>query len=390
MTPERYEQVCKICYDALELEVSQRAAFLDRACGDDESLRQKVEVMLANEDRLKSFLDKPALAVAAQALAEDRGRSSVTTTQFGATAPVGTGLTLPDFGSSPVASICVGDYRVLRKLGEGGMGVVYEAEQQHPRRPVALKVIRGGRLAGEYQVKLFQREVQALARLKHPGIAAIYEAGRTDDGQHYFVMELVHGIPLLDYVKGRRLTGMQAPSNIRQRLELFLKICEAISYAHQRGVIHRDLKPANILVVDESEGQSPDGQGVSRVEIKVLDFGLARITDEDGAGASGLSQAGQVRGTLPYMSPEQVCGDPDQIDVRADVYALGVILYELLTERLPYELEHATLPEAIRVICEEEPKRVNRALGESRDRQSRKTEQIDRDIEAIALKALEK
>ena len=188
---------------------------------------------------------------------------------------------------------------------------------------MALKIIRGGRLVDEYQVKLFQREAQALARLKHPGIAAIYEAGCADDGQHYFVMELVRGIPLLDYVKGRRLRGAQAPSNIRRRLELFLKICEAISYAHQRGVIHRDLKPANILVADESEGQSLDGPGVSRVEVKVLDFGLARITDEDGAGASGLSQAGQVRGTLPYMSPEQVRGDPDQIDVRADVYALG-------------------------------------------------------------------
>jgi len=191
-------------------------------------------------------------------------------------------------------------------------------------------------------------------------------------------------------VKGPRLTGAQSPSNIRQRLELFLKICEAISYAHQRGVIHRDLKPANILVADESDGQGLDGPSVSRVEIKVLDFGLARITDEDGAGASGLSQAGQVRGTLPYMSPEQVRGDHDQIDVRADVYALGVILYELLTERLPYDLEHVTLPQAIRIICEEAPKPLNRAWGESRDRERKKTERIDRDIETIALKALEK
>src|SRR5262249_19100948 len=154
-------------------------------------------------------------------------------------------------------------------------------------------------------------------------------------------------------------TGAQAPSNTRQRLELFLKICEAIIYAHQRGVIHRDLKPANILVADESYksgAQSLDGASVSRVEVKVLDFGLARITDDDGDGASDLSQAGQVRGTLAYMSPEQVRGDPDQIDVRADVYALGVILYELLAERLPYDLEHVTLPQAIRIICEETPK----------------------------------
>ena len=202
----------------------------------------------------------------------------------------------------------------------------------------------------EFQVKLFRREAQALARLKHPGIAAIYEAGRTNDGQHYFVIELAPGVPLLDYVKGRRLTGAQAPCNVRRRLELFIKICEAISYAHQRGVIHRDLKPANILVADESEGRVLDGQSVSRVKIKVPDFGLARITDEDGAVASGLSQAGQIRGTLPYMSPEQVRSDPNQIDVRADVYALGVILYELLAERLPHDLEHVAPPQAIRII----------------------------------------
>src|SRR5262249_9222945 len=131
------------------------------------------------------------------------------------------------------------------------MGVVYEAEQQRPRRPVALKVIRGGQFVDEYQIKLFKRETQALARLKHPGIAAIYESNLTEDGWHYFVMELVRGVPLLDYVKGQRLTGTQAPTGIRQRLELFLKICDAISYAHQHGVIHRDLKPANILVADE-------------------------------------------------------------------------------------------------------------------------------------------
>ncbi|MBO0800427.1 MAG: serine/threonine protein kinase, partial [Blastocatellia bacterium] len=275
-------------------------------------------------------------------------------------------------------------------LGRGGMGVVYEAVQRHPRRNVALKVIRGGRLVDDYQVKLFRREAQALARLKHPGIAAIYEAGRTDDGQHYLVMELVRGIPLLDYVKGRRLTGKQPSSNIRRRLELFLKLCEAISYAHQRGVIHRDLKPANILVAEESEGQAHNGPGVSRVEVKILDFGLARITDEDGVGASGISQAGQIRGTLPYMSPEQIRGDSNQIDVRADVYALGVILYELLAERLPYDLEHVNLLQAIRIICEEDPKLLSRARDESRDRESRKTEKIDRDVETITLKALEK
>jgi serine/threonine protein kinase len=225
-----------------------------------------------------------------------------------------------------VASVFVGDYRILRKIGEGGMGVVYEAEQQRPRRPVALKVIRGGRLVDEYQVKLFQREALALARLKHPGIAAIYESDLTEDGRHYFAMELVRGVPLLNDVKGRRLTGTQATIGIRQRLELFLKICDAISYAHQRGVIHRDLKPANILVADESERQSIGGSSVSRVEVKVLDFGLARITDADGTGASAMSEIGQIKGTVPYMSPEQIRGNPGEIDVRTDVYSLRVIL----------------------------------------------------------------
>jgi serine/threonine protein kinase len=132
------------------------------------------------------------------------------------------------------------NYKIISLFGKGGMGVVYEAEQQHPRRHVALKVIRGRRPVDEFQVKLFRREAQAPARLENPGIAAIYEAGCADDGQHYLVMELAHWTPLLDYVKGRRLTGTHAPSDIRWRLELFLKICEAISYAHQRGMIHRD------------------------------------------------------------------------------------------------------------------------------------------------------
>src|SRR5262245_43651731 len=388
MTPERWRHIERLYHAALERGADEQAAFLSEACDGDEALRVEVESLLRRDASAERFFEAPALEVAAHLQVEEQTAETFDTLIHTNSDPF-----KPGSGSSPVSSIFIGDHRIFRKLGEGGMGVVYEAEQQHPRRLVALKVIRGGRLVDEYQIKLFQREAQALARLKHPGIAAIYEAGRTGDGQHYFVMELVRGIPLLDYVKGRRLTGAQAPSNIRRQLELFLKICEAISYAHQRGVIHRDLKPANIMVADESyksEGQSLDGPVVRRVEVKVLDFGLARITDEDGAGASGLSQAGHVRGTLPYMSPEQVRGDHDQIDVRADVYALGVILYELLTERLPYDLEHATLPQAIHIICEQAPKPLSRAWGESSDRESRKTERIDRDVETIALKALEK
>ncbi|HYW74101.1 MAG TPA: protein kinase, partial [Pyrinomonadaceae bacterium] len=385
MELDRWEQIERLYHEALELAPDARGTFLAQACGGDEEMRREVASLLHHDGGPAIFFDAPMLEFAAQLRTEEP-----TAEMFDPLSPLSNGFTTPESESPPAPPVFIGDHRILRKLGEGGMGVVYEAEQQNPRRHVALKVIRGGRLADEYQVKLFRREAQALARLKHPGIAAIYEAGRTDEGRHYFVMELVRGIPLLDYVKGGRLTGSQAPSGIKQRLELFLEICGAISYAHQRGVIHRDLKPANILVVDESEGQGLGDSTVSRVELKVLDFGLARITEEDGAGASGLSQAGQVRGTLPYMSPEQVSGDPGKIDVRTDIYALGVILYELLAERLPYDFEHAALPQAIRIICEEDPKPLSRARSELRDRESGKAERIDRDVETITLKALEK
>jgi eukaryotic-like serine/threonine-protein kinase len=375
MDATRWEQIKEIYSHALDLSLEERENFLAEAWVGDDDLRREVETLLVAHAEAGTFLQAPTIEVAAQ---------DIVTDEFASTAAA----------ESPAAPQLIGrelaNYKIISLLGKGGMGVVYEAEQQHPRRLVALKVIRGGRLVDEFQIKLFRREAQALARLKHPGIAAIYEAGCADDDQHYFVMELVRGIPLLDYVKGRRITGSHAPSNIRRRLELFLKICEAISYAHQRGVIHRDLKPANILVVDESDGRGLVRPGVNRVEVKVLDFGLARITDEDGAGASSLSRSGPIRGTLPYMSPEQIRGDSGQIDVRVDVYALGMILYELLAERLPYDLEHVTLPQAIRIICEDDPKPLSRAWGESQDRKSRKMEKIDQDVETIALKALEK
>lgn len=254
-------------------------------------------------------------------------------------------------------------YRILGKLGEGGMGVVFEAEQQTPRRRVALKVIRGAKFADPYRLHLFRREMQTLARLTHPAIAAIYDAGRTDDGQHYYAMELIRGRSLTDHALGRTAAGPGHILSLRERLALFQRICEAVSYAHQRGVVHRDLKPSNILV---------DGEG----NPKILDFGLARLLEGDEPGATIMTQSGQMLGTLPYMSPEQARGETDKLDVRTDVYSLGVILYELLAGRLPYDVTRKPLYEAVRTICEAAPDPLPRG--------------VPAEAAAITLTALEK
>jgi tetratricopeptide (TPR) repeat protein len=216
------------------------------------------------------------------------------------------------------------------------MGSVYEALQDKPDRKVALKVIKSG-VTSEEALHRFEQESHLLGRLHHPGIAQIFEAGTADTGegpQPYFAMELIQGLTLRRYAERSGLT-------IRQKLEIIAGVCDGVHHAHQKGIIHRDLKPGNILV-DES-GQP-----------KILDFGVARATDSD-LQATMRTSAGQIIGTLPYMSPEQVCADPSDLDTRSDVYALGVILYELLSGKRPYEVERRTLPEAVRAIAEEEP-----------------------------------
>lgn len=254
------------------------------------------------------------------------------------------------------------DYRILRKLGEGGMGVVYEAEQQQPRRKVALKVIRGDHQIDRFRAVMFRREMQTLARLNHPAIAAIYEAGTSDDGQNFYAMELVEGVEL-----HRHFGGAEQPAlTLREKLRLFHRICDAVSHAHQRGVIHRDLKPSNILV--DTDGRP-----------KVLDFGLARFTKSDVNAASLVTETNRLIGTLQYMSPEQARGDADAIDVRSDVYALGVILYEMLTGLPPYDVRRTPLHASLRLICESPPISP-RALNRS----------TPRDVVTIVLKALEK
>jgi serine/threonine protein kinase len=275
----------------------------------------------------------------------------------------------------------LGDYRIIRLLGQGGMGVVYEAEQQNPKRRVALKVVRGGSFVDETTLRMFQREIHTLAHLQHPGIASIYESGRTDDGQHFFAMELVAGPTLAEWLTKREHDQGGSSTEIKLRLALFRKICEAVVYAHNRGVTHRDLKPANILVVDDSADAL--NSGTSTVpDIKILDFGLARITDSDLSATSIVTDVGTIAGTLPYMSPEQTRGNPDEVDIRTDVYSLGVILYEMLTGQLPYELGRAALHEIARVICEEPPRSLSDSWAGGR--------KPDTDIETIVRKTLEK
>ena len=255
----------------------------------------------------------------------------------------------------------IGSFRLIRKLGTGGMGVVYEAEQDEPRRTVALKLIRIDRLSPRARQR-FAQEVEVLGHLQHPGIAQVYEVGsaETEWGTiPYFAMEMVRGLPLHHYAEQHEL-------DCKGRIDLLARVCDAVQHAHQKGVIHRDLKPGNILV--DENGQP-----------RILDFGLARVTDADLQHTSLQTNVGQILGTLPYMSPEQAGADPTQLDTRSDVYALGVLAYQLLSGVLPLDLEGRVMLDAVRIIQEEEPSRLG-----SHDRELRG------DVETIVAKALEK
>lgn len=349
MKKERYQRLQAIFNEAAELEGDARREYLDRACGSDLEMRRDVERLLSHDKAGESRLQR-----AHEQIAEAMG--------------LGDGATsLPDR---------IGHYRILEKIGEGGMGQVYLAEQDHPRRRVALKIVRPD-VFSQSLLKRFQFEVDVLGKLQHPGIALIHEAGQIDsDGKSlpYFAMEYVEGVELRRY-------SMKHELGVRERLELVARICDAVHHAHLNGIVHRDLKPDNVLVVDSTSTTTTEDidEFVHLGQPKVLDFGVARATDADVQLTTQQTDVGKLVGTLSYMSPEQVVGDSRRLDTRSDIYAIGTLLYELLAGRLPFDLRNKPIPEAARIIREEEPTRLGSIRTVFRG-----------DIDTIVSKALEK
>ncbi|HEY1376274.1 MAG TPA: serine/threonine-protein kinase, partial [Gemmataceae bacterium] len=311
----------------------ERRAFLDRECGD-AALRREVEALLAASAKAVGFLSEPAVGDPL------RGYPANGTAAF---------EPMPE-----APGTVVGPYKLLQQIGEGGFGVVYMAEQGRPvRRLVALKVIKPGMDTAAVLAR-FEAERQALALMDHPNIAKVLDAGATDSGRPYFVMELVKGVPVTEFCDRNHLPP-------EQRLKLFVDVCHAIQHAHHKGVIHRDVKPTNVLVTLH------DGVPV----VKVIDFGVAKATAQKLTEKTLFTAYGQMVGTPPYMSPEQAEMSGLDVDTRSDVYSLGVLLYELLTGTTPLEgkrLRQAGYAEMQRLIREEDPPRPSTrlsALGES-------------------------
>jgi len=337
---------------AADLPATEHNAFLDRECAGNPGLRDRVARLLIFLDTEDSkALDKPVISFPASE------------------------RTL--LGGVPER---IGRYRLVRLVGEGGMGAVYEAEQDSPQRTVALKIIRPG-LASRAILQRFQQESQVLGKLNHPGIAQVYEAGVVNDqgdlvhADHphrltrcrpFFAMEFIHGVPLDTFAAEHMLST-------HDRLALIALVCDAVEHAHQHGIVHRDLKPGNILVASSlvAKHATPNP--------KILDFGVARVMDADFQTETLRTGVGELIGTLAYMSPEQASGDGAWVDARSDIYALGVLAYQLLTGRLPLDLSRREIPEAARMIREDEPSKLGSVNVSFRG-----------DIETIVSKALEK
>ncbi len=290
MSSEHYRRVKEVFSAAVEHQTGERAAFLAHACAGDPNLRGEVESLLAHDHPAENFIEESAFEVAARLMADSETRS-------------------PE-GSS------IGRYRVLRELGRGGMGVVYLAEREGGQfhQQVAIKVVKRG-LDTEEILRRFRHERQILASLQHPNIARLIDGDETAEGQPFFVMEYIVGLPLLQFCDQQSLST-------HDRLRMFRRICSAVSHAHRNLVIHRDLKPSNILVTAEAEP-------------KLLDFGVAKLLKSDLAGEGATETQAQQRVMTPeYASPEQVRGQ--RVTTATDIYSLGVILYEMLTGMRPY------------------------------------------------------
>jgi len=341
----------------VELEPERRSAFLREACGTDEDLRIEVESLLA------AHVDAEA------------GAGNLSQNPW-----------LSRFADDTPAPESIGPYRLIRKLGEGGMGQVWLAEQTEPvRRNVALKLIRSG-LLKDGLLQRFNSERQSLAMMDHPSIAKVYEAGSTLAGQPYLVMEYVPGLPITEFCDQRKL-------KIRERLELFIQACEGVQHAHQKAIIHRDLKPANILVMEV------DGRPVPRI----IDFGDAKAAGPASAEDPMVTQEGTFVGTPGYMSPEQADPDVRDVDTRTDVYSLGVILYVLLTGSPPFDTKKQPIHEVLRRLREEDPPGPSARFGSAVMKESSAAAAAQRgsepaqlvtalrgDLDSIAMKALEK
>ena len=344
---------------------TERAAYLDCACGDNVELRRSVEALLASHDAQSNVLDRPLVEM---------------TATIGSPAQADANLV-----EGPGAQI--GRYKLMEQIGEGGFGLVFVAEQQQPvRRKVALKVIKPGMDTRDV-IARFEAERQALALMDHPNIARVLDAGATPSGRPFFVMELVRGVTISNYCDQNQLTP-------RERLELFVSVCHAVQHAHQKGIIHRDLKPSNVLVTLHD----------SRPVVKVIDFGVAKALNQRLTENTVYTRFAEMIGTPLYMSPEQAEMSGLDIDTRSDIYSLGVLLYELMTGTTPFDrkrLAAAALDEVRRIIREEEPPKPSMRLSQSADSlpsiaAQRKTEpaQLSKllrgDVDWIVMKCLEK